>query len=144
MCTYQYIINHCSCFLKSGPDFGCKTPCTLPDQIQCGLNRYKYINNNIQDICGEMCPLECESIEYDQSISASDFPSDGYAEYLYENSFLKTKYPLLNASDLKSNFIELQIYYPALKYTEISQSPQYSGSDLISSIGGTLGNFFFN
>jgi len=130
--------------VTTGPDFGSKTPCTTPEQIKCGLDGYKYINNNIQDVCGEMCPPECESIEYDQSVSASDFPSDGYAEYLHQNSFLKTKYPLLNASDLKSNLIELQVYYPALKYTEISQSPQYSGIDLLSSIGGSLGNNFYS
>ncbi len=106
------------------------------------IDIYVYIDKYIQEICGGMCQPECESIEYAHSLSASDFLSDEYAKYLHQNSFLKEKYPLLNASDLKSKLLELNVFYSTLKYTEINQSPQYSGIDLISSIGGSLGNLF--
>lgn len=36
---------------------------------------------------------------------------------------------------------KLYIYYSTLRYTEIRQIPKYTFTDLVSSIGGTLGLF---
>jgi amiloride-sensitive sodium channel subunit alpha/amiloride-sensitive sodium channel subunit gamma len=47
----------------------------------------------------------------------------------------------LKHEDLKGGFIRIHIYYDSLDYTSITESVKFSGSDLISNIGGTLGLF---
>ena len=81
-------------------------------------------------------------MNYIQSTSVSDYPSLKYAEYVRQNTFVGTKYPNLSAPEIKSNMLALNVFYSELKYTEISQSAQYSLIDIISNIGGTLGNDF--
>lgn len=40
---------------------------------------------------------------------------------------------------LRSHMLSLNFYYENLAYYEITESPQYTWSDIVSSIGGSLG-----
>ena len=89
------------------------------------------------------CPLECDSVRYDVSISFSKIILEGYKNYLKENdllSFLNPKFKLLTENDSK-NLAAINIFYNDLEYTRISQLPKMDFFDLISNIGGNLGLF---
>lgn len=67
-------------------------------------------------VCQRECPIACDT-QYFNMIA--NFDDDHYA-----------------GTDFK-----LYVYYSALRYTEIRQIAKYTFTDLVSSIGGTLGLF---
>jgi hypothetical protein len=71
----------------------------------------------------------------------SDFPSDSYVNMLLNTPLIKSVFPNISASELKSNLVSFKLFYSALEYTEISQSPQMDFFDLLSSFGGSIGNY---
>jgi hypothetical protein len=108
-------------------------------QTMCAASQYNVVYTDIFKYCGNLCPKECDSTEYSITTSSSDFPSDEYVKRLLNYTFIKRKYTENSSIELKSNLLSFSIYYSDLKYTEISQSPKYTLSDLISGIGGNLG-----
>jgi hypothetical protein len=78
----------------------------------------RLLKKGITSICGNDCPLECDSIEYETSLSFNKF--------------------LTNNSD---NIVNFNLFYSSLDYTMIDQIGKMNGFDLISNIGGNLGLF---
>ncbi len=80
------------------------------------------------------CPLECDSVRYDVSISFSKIIPEGYIKFLKENdllSFLNPKFKLSTENDSK-NLATISVFYNDLEYTRISQLPKMDFFDLIS------------
>ena len=48
---------------------------------------------------------------------------------------------LSSLENFKKYFLMINVFYPYLEYTEITQSPKFSLVDLISQTGGSLGMF---
>jgi amiloride-sensitive sodium channel subunit alpha len=96
--------------------------------------------------CFSKCPLECETVTYDYSVSNLDFPSRKFYETIIND---KTFYKILsntlgtNATYnlYQENFLSLNVYLSNNKYTQITEIPKISLIDLISSIGGSIGIF---
>jgi hypothetical protein len=84
-----------------------------------------FIKDEIQNVCTPLCPLECDSIKYDTSISFTKFSNNEF-EFLFD----------LNCSI--DNLIWIDIYYGNLEYTSITQLPKMNPFDLISNIGSNL------
>lgn len=80
-------------------------------------------------MCNEYCPIECDLVSFD----ATMFEYDG-------DSYLERS----DCSHINSNasLIEIWIFYKTLDLTEIEQISKMTVTDLVSSIGGTLGNLF--
>jgi hypothetical protein len=103
---------------------------------------YEFIGNNLYELCLPECPLECDSIRYDVSVSASTFPnkqtSDGLI-YIYNGlDFSRNN---LTFEQYKSNLVAFNVYYEELVYTQISESAKMTSIDLVANIGGVLGLF---
>jgi len=79
---------------------------------------FELFKNGITSICGNDCPLECDSIEYETSLSFNKF--------------------ITNNTD---NIVSFILFYTSLDYTMIDQISKMDGYDLISNIGGNLGLF---
>ena len=77
-------------------------------------------NEQVDQKCEKMCPLECNTIEY-QVVSTP--------------GFIKT----FNLEEDFSNYIRLSIYYNSFSYINYKESPTISIYSLISNIGGVLG-----
>jgi hypothetical protein len=88
---------------------------------------YSKIKNKIEQVCTPMCPLECDSIKYDASISFTKFSNEEF-EALFR----------VNGSQ---SVTSIDIYYENLEYTSISQLPKMNVIDLISNIGSNLSLF---
>ena len=88
--------------------------------------------------------MECEFFNYEIFTTFDNYPNTG----LHLND-LKYKYNLTNYLSnqeltldlIKSNFACLSIYFKDLKYTFISETPNVTLLDLISSIGKDLLNY---
>lgn len=100
---------------------------------------------DVQSICGDLCPLECDSVIFSQYTSFSDYPSEIYAKSLISNpkiqSFYSSNLSQLTYESLKRNILQINVYYGDLGYERYEEISKMSWIDLISSIGGTLGLF---
>ena len=59
-----------------------------------------------------------------------------------QTPLIKDKYPNINKSELSGMLVSFEVFLPSLRYTVISQKPEYIFIDLISSLGGSLGLLF--
>ncbi len=66
-----------------------------------------FVRGENKKVCTPLCPLECDSIKYDTSISFTKFSSNEFLS-LYE----------INVN--VNNLISIDIYYENLEYTNIS------------------------
>ncbi len=66
--------------------------------------------------CNSECPIKCETSNFNL------ITNNHYNHY-------------------EGNEFKMFLYYKTLKYTSIKQIPKYTFTDLVSSIGGTLGLF---
>jgi hypothetical protein len=92
------------------------------------------------------CPLECNSVTYDLSLSSLEYHSQNH----YENTintqdnrdyFQRVYNETLSLEAYKSRTVSFVVFYPSLQYTLLTESPKTSVADLFSQIGGSLGMF---
>lgn len=119
---------------------------TLENHTQHKLsNTYsRLVKGKILDLCSTECPLECDSIKYDLSISFSKMILDNLREISQYGKYTKLAELLESNSSLindQNNFVGINVFYNDLSYTYISQMPKMELSEYISNIGGILGLF---
>ena len=85
---------------------------------------------------------------FDFFLSHSDFPTRSYYEIYKRDKTFVNKYfnkkENFTFDEIKQRAIAVNIYYPQLKYTEITELKKTSLIDLFSNIGGTIGLFLGN
>ena len=98
-----------------------------------------------ESLCGDYCPLECESIKYNVFLSNADYPTRSYASGLMKNPKIQAKYAAnlskLDFDSLKRNLVQIWVGYRDLGYDHYVEIAKMEVIDLISNIGGTLGLF---
>lgn len=99
-----------------------------------------------RSFCLSQCPLECETVSF--TYKKESWPLDENAvSSLYYNrtkDFLEStnsSYSIHSVGSLKRTILDVYFYYEDLSYTEITQIPKMSVTNLISDIGGTFGLF---
>ena len=116
LCTQQLIIQECGCYyLKLDNNQNKSKPCVEIYDFFCAT----YANHLIDAVkcASESCPLECDSIQYDLTLS----------------SVISDLNHIINQS------LKVYIYYTELEYTLIQVTPAMSLANLIANLGGTLG-----
>ena len=88
-----------------------KTSCTI-------TNRFGFHKENLEEICSEYCPLECDSVSFTVGVN---------------------NLKVLN--DVKNETVLLFAFYRSLQFTWITEQPKMKLEDLISNVGGYLGLF---
>ena len=134
LCKQQFIINKCGCYSLEYPNFNNHTkPCLNYTNTVCKyeMNDFK-INACFQD----SCPLECESVFYESSLSSVSFNLEAYNILVPTDSQNK-----ITIEYVKSVYSTLYVFYSTLQYTQLIESPSVSISDVLSEIGGSLGLF---
>ena len=97
--------------------------------------------------CTKECPLECDSMSFDFTISSLTFPTDQmYAKFKADKTYydgIKSSLDIdLSTYELfKESYLALNIFYPSTQFTKITISPKTSVIDLISNVGGSIGIF---
>jgi len=135
LCFQRLTIEKCKCHIVGLPVFSESKPCGDWSDFKCytELERTFISNsNNFKADCLKECPLECDSVSFEMEISSIDSePNDEFYASL-TNSSIDTQV---------INFVYLKVYFSAMKYTEIRQTPKTNVIDLISNLGGALGIF---
>jgi hypothetical protein len=148
LCLQKLISDGCKCFLSAFSVIDSSLPgCLNMSQYECiGKQFSSYIYEKL-DYCNEQCPLECDSISYEISTSSLDFPTRNWFNFIFENStaYIKSFESIMNRTltyeSFKESNLALNIFYPSLKYTQLTESPKTSLIDLVSNVGGLLGIF---
>ena len=103
-----------------------------------------FLNTDVNELCPNECPLECESVTYITSISMSDYPSTNYAERLIKNTRIQRKFDNrtnVTVEELRNNMLAINVYYGKLNYKSYQEFAKTQIVDLVSNIGGTIGLF---
>ena len=136
LCLQKQVVEQCKCYDLGILKIDESKPCMSLNETICAKQQYTvFKNKGIDNECLAVCPLECNSIEYELTLSHSNFPLrifyDSIRKYFDKQSF----------EDYEANTLALNIYYSSLGYIQISESPKTLIFDLFGSIGGLLGLF---
>jgi hypothetical protein len=136
LCLQKLIIDECKCFYPWLSVYGKMTqPCFNSTQFHCLAEKFNEVIDEIETICSPQCPLECDSITYDLSVSSLTYPNKQFYDLLELNA------SQMNLEEYRRLHLGLDIFFPIKQYTEISETPKITFVDLVSSIGGALGVF---
>ena len=94
-------------------------PClTLADSVCFTKAFYKV---DIKKCASDYCPLECDSIQYDISVSSLIYPSlnDYYNLHILESY-----------EEWRTQSVRIIVYYPQLDYTSIQETPAMTLANL--------------
>jgi hypothetical protein len=138
-------LKNCDCFFPGYQNLSTQLkPCLNLTEFECLTQQYYHFNLGECKI--NFCPLECDSIKYDLTLSILIFPSQSHYD-----TFINTKevcdYFMINYNQtlsidlVKSKLATFTVFYSSLDYTMLTESPKTSIGDLFSQIGGALGMF---
>jgi hypothetical protein len=113
-------------------------PCVSADDLSCILFLSRNFTQIQQEKCGSTeCPLQCNDVKYDLTVSSLNYPSRELYEYLrYQIGSTNLSY-----DEYQQDTLMLSIYLPNTVYTTITQSAKLTPYDLLAQIGGSLGMF---
>lgn len=107
----------------------------------------EFFEMDVESICGDDCPLECDDVSYNLYSSHAVYPSRAYSKSLMKNPWIQAKYAYraddspLTYESLKDNMMQISVFYNKLGYENYEEVENMSLLDLISNFGGTLGLF---
>ena len=143
LCQSQFMINNCNLTVPLG--FIWEVDWGKDNKFSCANDSYiEFLKKNLNDLCLNDCPTECDSIEFSIDVMESKFPSQAYALQLMSNSKIISNYPLgynITLDDLRESMVQFSVYYTDFYYTKISQIPKEHIVDLVSNFGGLFGLF---
>jgi hypothetical protein len=145
LCMQKKMITGCKCYATYFDNLSTTVePCLTQTQMNC-LNE-QYNGFDFSDCKSKSCPLECETVKYDLSVSSQAYPSKIYYEsQLNSSSNRNQSLKYLNESltyDLMREYsLSFNVYYSDMSFISLTESPKTSIADLFSQIGGGLGLF---
>jgi acid-sensing ion channel, other len=143
LCQSRYMINKCNLNVSLG--FTWEVNWGIDNKFPCANNaNIEFLKKNLNDLCLNDCPTECDSIEFSIDVMTSKFPSQAYALQLMNNSKIISNYPSgynITLDDLRESMVQFNVYYTDFEYTKISQIPKQQFTDIVSNLGGLLGLF---
>ena len=156
ICAFKHVSSECKCTAgKVYENTKYKKDCLDGvDEIVSDCKNRVLRSFNFTEKCSRFCPLECTSVSYKLTSQAQtlDFAEGPMIPYDLFRDKLKLIGDSVEANlpenRLKAHLlltgISLNIFYVDLQYEEVSEIPKISGTDLVSDIGGTMGNRILN
>ena len=130
LCKQQETINKCGCFSPNYDNPLSNTrPCLTLNESNC----YSKINLHFDPTyCAfDACPLECQSIDYDLTVSSIISPTLNDYNLLNSSSSLSFE-------EYRTQSVSFTVYYPRLESTFIEVSPSMTLASLIANLSGTM------
>ena len=135
LCLQQVIIKKCGCYDLKYLKILSVGSCLNLTQLECANTEYlSFVESDIDSLCSEYCPLECDSQYFEYKISTNYFPTGSYTNILSLNPAVAAH--LDTYEDLGKNILALNIYYDNLQYSLLSEAQKTSIFDIIAIIGG--------
>ena len=134
LCIQKKIITQCGCFFTRFDylsfSLSQTRPCLNLTDYKCAEK--EYFQFQASKCVSEYCPLECNSIQYDLTVSSLVKPT------INDYNAVSSPTPL-SYEEWRIQFAYIIVYYSQLEYTLIQETPALTLSNLIANIGGTLG-----
>ena len=162
MCIHIKLAEKCGCTDSFETAFSSKSSinnaamkyCELTDKSQSTCLQGIYSSYRDGELSCD-CPQACYTVSYDQTRSSSPWPTDNYAPYL-ANKLTKTKSAIVRSyltsmlnqtaldtdymgAEMRKDFARVEIYYQALNFQKLSESPAYDITAFLSDFGGNIG-----
>jgi len=146
MCYNKMTIEKCACYDAYFQGIFGAPPCLTLEEIACVADSYlHFLNIDATKVCIDLCPLDCEVTNYDIKMSYSRYPSSSHVNVLKKNlkiiKHLKNENVTMDM--LKKNLLGIRLYYADMSYVAITEYPKTQLVDVIASVGGLLGEYFF-
>ena len=146
LCLQKQIITNCGCYFVIYEMINPAPACQNFTQYTCIGTQYLNFKGSHLEACMIACPLECDLVRYDLQLSKSEFPNREYYNVLMADQNVVSYYEdLTNQTPTYESFREIvgqvNVYYPHMKYIDITETPKLSPFDLFAQIGGSLGAF---
>ena len=158
LCFQYYIMDKCKCkSLKFSYLNISKSAqgCVAPADIDCAKsNENIFYETDQVNSCYESCPIECNTVTYNLNTMFANYPSLWYAErfneykdYFNLDDFYKEA--LTGSSGITEGLISettamINVFYSAMQYDVLNESPIMTFELLLANIGGNLGKFLQN
>ena len=156
LCIQKQIIIECKCFflkyknpysnLNENGTYSQLDPCLNLTEAECVSDQLNALD--VDECTTQMCPLECDTIEYDVSLSSATSPTlNTYLNlpqefrYFFEAYFSELKNQTLSYNLYQTLFVSFSVYYSSMEYEYVSERPDMGLSDLFVQIGASLGMF---
>jgi hypothetical protein len=141
LCVQKQIMNKCNCSNMFMPIFKAIVNihfCWYAEEIICVKNVFDtFGDTQATSECQIACPYECDSIEYEVTSYKAHYPTEFYADILFNK--LKAKEINVSRGGIDKAFSKLNIFYKSMEYTFTTQKIQICAEEFFSNIGGTLG-----
>jgi hypothetical protein len=147
LCLQRMIIQKCDCYHPRFNKLSSTSPCHSLVDLECIGQQENEFKDEKLDECLKECPLECMKQTFDLQVSSLDYPTEEDYELLKKDKdYFKgientVGDNLTSFDDYRSHFLLINIFYPYLQYTEITEMPKTSIIELISNMGGSMGIF---
>lgn len=143
LCTQEHIINECGCYSLEYPSLNTNSPpCLNLTDNKCAFENKLTVD--ARECEAKSCPLECDNVKYDLSLSSLINPHLKEYESFTTKEIKEYEKKLgrnLTYDFFKSTWVSIKVYYTSLHYLEIKEFPKVTAIDLLSQIGGSLGMF---
>lgn len=102
----EYIVKKCNCADPSTPVTNQSVrSCLSWDDLSCVNNVTTELNNyDLKSICGQQCPLECDSQNFEYSISMANYPTVYYYNVVKKQPNLEGKFGRNGANITRAEF----------------------------------------
>ena len=147
LCYQQSVVSLCSCYDPQYPNAfpnSSLTVCQTTSQLFCMTNQQKVFETNGTNAfpnCTNNCPLECNSINYDLTLSTASYPTNFYLNWLLLQNTLTSKYSTKSNNSIQVSVAKINVFYNDMFYMSLTESPAITWDILLGTIGGTLGLF---
>ena len=146
LCRQERIIAVCLCYYPKYSMISRAEPCLNDSQMACVSSQFNFFTGDVLRECLAECPLECDTVTYDFQLSSSLFPNKELYTLLFSDPGVVAYFEYLSGAVLtyesfKEMSYQINVFYPYMEYTEISEKPKTSPIDLFSQVGGSLGIF---
>ncbi|XP_066292663.1 amiloride-sensitive sodium channel subunit alpha-like [Branchiostoma lanceolatum] len=141
-CHQGHMVSVCGC---ADPSLRAPVNTTFCDSTTTSVDCKNRVRREIvTGVLACTCPASCSDKVYGKAIGLSEWPADSYlTNVLTKLQTKKGRRPgtaILGDTDrFKRNLLKLNIYYEALNYEKISESPGYEEESLLGDLGGQLG-----
>ena len=139
LCLQDNVVKNCGFYAVFYPAYGANSSesyCNTLILKQCMLNYSS--NSDITKSCRTLCPYSCNYTKFDILTTRASYPNFLYMgkldEYLLSKKGIKQ-----TVNKTASSYAKINIYFDDLRYTTTTETAQIILSDLIASLGGTVG-----
>ena len=135
LCKLHFIEKSCNCSLSYQFGMGGNDTCNK-DCIEYIKDKFDYNYN-----CKSECPLECDSVSFDLVKETGKIADDPYYSAIINNNLNKSnKISNYTLESIKEKLIFLEINFSKMRFTQLTEIPKKNFADLISDLGGIIGN----